>query len=137
VEVRSAWRLRARRLAAGVAATLGLGLGCALAGSAGCASRGAPPLTLRASDSGRTVHVANGGRVDVTLRARPGFEAWRVPSSGEPSVVRPDAGTQASFTALRPGTSTLQSDARLACPPQRICPALAQAWTVVVIVDRR
>jgi hypothetical protein len=92
------------------------------------------------------VHVANGGPVDVTLRVRPGFEAWRVPSSGDPSVLRPDGGTQggaeqstrALFTALRPGTSTLQSDARLACPPQRICPALAQAWTVVVIVvDRR
>ncbi|MDR0360178.1 MAG: hypothetical protein LBJ87_12060 [bacterium] len=117
---------------------------------AGCGSvsPGAPPVTLTASDTGRTVHAVEGARVDVTLRPPQGYAAWRAPTSSDPAVLRSAGGgggsagrrgeeTKASFTALRPGRSTLHSDTHVACPPGRICPALAQAWTVVVTVDRR
>lgn len=108
----------------------------------GAVSPALPPVTLTASDTGRTVHAAEGARVDVTLRPPEDYAPWQAPASSDPAVLRPDGGsagqeTKASFTALRPGRSTLRSDTHLACPPGRMCPALAQAWTVVVAVDRR
>ena len=134
-------RMRVRCLVAAAVLAVVCAAGPALAGC-GSVSPGAPPLTLGASDTGRTVHVAEGARVDATLAAPEGYAPWRVPTSSDPSVLRPEGGgegrqTKASFTALRPGQSTLRSDSHIACPAGRICPALAQAWTVVVVVDRR
>jgi hypothetical protein len=134
-------RMRVRCLVAAAVVTVVCAAGPALAGC-GSVSPGAPPVTLRASDTGRTVHVAEGTRVDATLAPPEGYAPWRVPASSDPATVRPEGGgagqqTKASFTALRPGQSTLRSDTHIACPPGRICPALAQAWTVVVVVDRR
>lgn len=134
-------RMRVRCLAAAVVA-LTCAAGPVLTGCGSGSSGAPPPVTLRASDTGRTAHVGEGARVDVTLTEPEGYTPYRLPTSGDPSVLRPDGGaagpqTKASFTALRAGRSTLQSDTHVACPPGRICPALAQAWTVAVVVDRR
>lgn len=140
-------RMRVRCLVTAAVVAVACAAGPVLAGC-GSASPEVPPVTLTASDTGRTVHAAEGAQVDVTLRPPQGYAPWRPPASSDPAVLRSDGGsagsagqpgeeTKASFTALRPGRSTLQSDTHVACPPGRICPALAQAWTVVVTVDRR
>jgi hypothetical protein len=95
------------------------------------------------ADNGRTVSLAVGERLEVSLHQPTGFRVWQQPVSSDPTVLEPlqpggassSAGTtRASFTAMRAGRADLTSAAPFACSPGAYCPAIAQAWRVTVSV---
>jgi hypothetical protein len=100
------------------------------------------------ADANRTVTVQPGQVVQIALKADPGFDAWTVPSSTDPSVlvavVDPRASaaqgmTLASFRALKKGTARLNSQATPHCDVPAnsgaACSHLAIGWSTTVQVS--
>src|SRR5262249_43473235 len=106
--------------------------------AAGCPTR----LDVTAADGGRTVCVAVGGTVTVTTPTDQAT-AWVGLASTGPALAPltptpaagPDTTVLAAYTAVAPGTATLDS-ARRNCPPQTgaiSCHSIVQ-WQVTVEV---
>ncbi|MEU6481487.1 hypothetical protein ABZ858_32365 [Streptomyces sp. NPDC047017] len=106
---------------------------------AGCAGH----LQLSAADSGRTLCLAVGGELRLTLdgsKDRP-WSPVRAEGAtlrtGNPGIVMLPGDALAAYTAVEPGTAHLTST-RPACPaaPGRISCKALQEWTVTVKVTK-
>jgi hypothetical protein len=95
-------------------------------------------VKLTEADSGRTISVPAGTRIEVRLSAS-GPMAWTVPSSSDGTVVTrtggsPDAkgGASGSFTATKGGGADLTATENPNCRPQCMMPS--RLWVVHIIV---
>lgn len=131
-----------RFLLAVLVAVLCLGCGAAAAPAAPPPSS-SPPGQLAVADSGGTVHLDVGDRIEVALARQAGFSDWSHPTSTNPAVMAPTVDTHAAgvvgmtlaaFRATAAGTADLQSAAGAVCSPGTACPAIARAWQVHVVV---
>ena len=121
----------------------------------GCAALPAatPPATSQApdmsagqapdADNGRTVGLAVGARLEVSLHQRAGYVRWSQPASSDTSVLKPlppsggssgEGTTVTTFEALRKGSADLTATSPFACTPGAFCPAIAQTWRLTVKV---
>jgi hypothetical protein len=115
--------------------------GCA--GASGDEATVGTPMTLSEPDAGRTICVTTGQRVAVRLQGDRG-RAWTVDVEGTALVAAADAratlprGAQgASYRADHPGTARIVAS-RAVCPSPKpgemACMAVAQSWSVSVLV---
>jgi hypothetical protein len=104
-------------------------------------------MALADADSGRSVRLAVGTRLEVSQHAAPGSPDWSHPASSNPGVLMPTVdpraaavrgATLASFLALAPGHAELLSYSGFDCSPPRMCPVrqpeTPPAWRVSVDV---
>jgi hypothetical protein len=141
--------LRAIRVAAAVPwaalALLAAGCGAASPGGPTAASGGAgqpgatPSVILTMADSGRAVRLATGQTAALRL---PDRDTWSDPqASGDAVRVTRGRDDHAAgydewiVVAARPGTATITSQGRLACPTGTICPGPIIAFSVTVAVS--
>jgi hypothetical protein len=100
------------------------------------------PATLTVADSGVTIRMHPGQRVNVELAAQGAF-SWHVPAAAGAAVTRISASggypgrrpARATFLAVRAGTATLTAIDDTAClHTQPACLPAQQAWQVTILV---
>ena len=132
----------ARRLAVILSSFVLAGCGAAPA-SLGPVASTSPEVSVTEAANARTVSVAVGDRLGVSLHQQPGYAPWQQPASSDTGVLQPlpasigtpvEGITLAAFKAVRAGHADITAIASFACKPGTTCPGLARVWRVTVVV---
>ncbi len=102
-----------------------------------------PNVSLTETENGRTISLAVGDHLNVSLQQEPGYAPWQQPTSSDTTVLQPlppssgpppEGTTVAAFKALRAGRADITATAPFACKPGTTCPGLIRVWRVTVTV---